>query len=112
MCVNVLTALLGGSDCIADFHGPAGTVILFNSSALHAAHCRGHAGLRKSVQIYYRRLSHPDGPVAHATVVPTRLWRDHADAEVRKFYGASINERTRIYAEAFSATAPPPPPKL
>ena len=79
-------------------------MLLFNSSALHAAHCRASAGARKSVQIYYRQLSHEGGPIAHATVVPTSLWRDHTDADVRTFYGASINERTRVYAQAF---APP-----
>lgn len=87
-----------------DFHGPPGSVLLFNSSSLHAAHCRAKAGARKSVQVYYRRLSHDGGPIAHATVVPTWFWRDAADAEVRQFYGAEINERTRVYAEAF---APP-----
>ena len=96
----------------SDFHGPAGTVLLFNSSALHAAHCRGNGRPRKSVQIYYRSYGHPSGPIAHATVVPTSLWRDHADADVRAFYGASINERTRVFAEAFSMGSSSALPKL
>ena len=89
-----------------DLHGRAGSIFLFNSSALHAAHLRAGGSERKSVQIYYRRLSHEGGPIAAATVVPTSLTRDHPDADVRRFYGASVNERTRVYALAFQ------PPRL
>lgn len=36
------------------------------------------------VQVYY---SHPHRPaIGDNTIVPPRLWRDHPDPEVRRFY--------------------------
>ena len=79
-------------------HGPAGTVILFNLSVLHAATVRITPHERKTVQIYY---GHRDGPVlSDCTTIPSRLWRDHPDPEVRGFYGMKTS-RTLKYAEAF-----------
>ena len=79
-------------------HGPAGTVILFNLSVLHAATVRITPHERKTVQIYY---GHRDGPVlSDCTLIPTSFWRDHPDPEVRGFYGL-MTSRSRQYAEAF-----------
>lgn len=79
-------------------HGPAGTVILFNLSVVHAATVRKTAHERKSVQVYY---GHRDGPVlSQFTTIPTGLWRDHPDPEVRGFYSL-LNTRSRKFAEAF-----------
>ena len=44
---------------IVDLHGPAGTVVLFNLSVLHAATIRPTQQERKSVQIYYGRRDQP-----------------------------------------------------
>jgi len=33
-------------------------------------------------------------------VIPARLWRDHADPEVRTFYG-NLNEKSKLFSEAF-----------
>jgi len=80
-------------------HGPAGTVILFNLSVVHAATVRATPHERKSVQVYY---GHRDGPVlSECTTIPSSLWRDHRDSEVRGFYHL-LNARSRQYAEAFS----------
>lgn len=79
-------------------HGPAGTVILFNLSVVHAATVRKTTQERKSVQVYY---GHRDGPVlSQYTTIPTGLWRDHPDPEVRGFYSV-LNTRSRKFAEAF-----------
>ena len=79
-------------------HGPAGTVILFNLSVVHAATVRKTPHERKSVQVYY---GHRDGPVlSQFTTIPTGLWRDHPDPEVRGFYSL-LNTRSRKFAEAF-----------
>ena len=73
-------------------HGPAGTVILFNLSVVHAATVRKTTHERKSVQVYY---GHRDGPVlSQFTTIPTSLWRDHPDPEVRGFYSL-LNTRSR-----------------
>ena len=79
-------------------HGPAGTVVLFNLSVLHAATVRITPHERKTVQIYY---GHRGGPVlSDCTMIPARLWRDHPDPEVRGFYGM-MTSRTQQYAEGF-----------
>ena len=79
-------------------YGPAGTVVLFNLSVLHAATVRRTPHERKSVQVYY---GHRGGPVlAETTTIPTSLWRDHLDPEVRGFYSL-LNKRTLLFAEAF-----------
>ena len=79
-------------------HGPAGTAILFNLSVLHAATVRITPHERKTVQIYY---GHRGGPVlSDGTMIPTSLWRDHPDPEVRGFYGL-MTTRSLQYAKAF-----------
>lgn len=82
-----------------DFHGPAGTVVLFNLSVLHTATVRRTELERKTLQTYYGRRS---GPVlSHYSTFPAKLWRDHPDPDVRGFYG-NLNEKSRLYAEAFN----------
>ena len=79
-------------------HGPAGTVILFNLSVLHAATVRITPHERKTVQVYY---GHRGGPVlSDGTMIPTSLGRDHPDPEVRGFYGL-MTTRSLQYARAF-----------
>ncbi len=79
-------------------HGPAGTVILFNLSVVHAATVRTTPHERKSVQAYY---GHRDGPVlSQFTTIPTSLWRDHPDPKVRGFYSL-LNKRSQLFAKAF-----------
>lgn len=88
---------------IVNLHGPAGNVVLFNLSVLHAATVRPTTHERKSVQIYY---GHRDGPVlSHFTTIPTTLWRDHPDPEVRGFYSL-INNPSKKYARAFGHAVP------
>lgn len=88
---------------IVNLHGPAGTAILFNLSVLHTATVRPTEHERKSVQIYY---GHRGGPVlSHFTTIPTSLWRDHPDPEVRNFYSL-MNNPSRKYAQAFGYTVP------
>ena len=83
---------------VVHLHGPAGTVILFNLSVLHAATVRTTPHERKTVQIYY---GHRGGPVlSDGTMIPTSLWRDHPDPEVRGFYGL-MTTRSLQYAKAF-----------
>lgn len=81
-----------------DLHGPAGTAILFNVSVLHTATTRPTSQERKTVQIYY---GHQAGRfLSNDSVIPTRLWRDHPETEVRAFYG-NLNPKSRVYAAAF-----------
>lgn len=80
------------------FHGPAGTVGLFNVSVLHTATTRSTQATRKTVQTYY---GHRDRPyLANDSAIPATLWRDHPDEETRAFYGV-LNERTRLYLAAY-----------
>lgn len=82
-----------------DFHGPAGTVVLFNLSVLHTATVRRTTLERKTLQTYYGTRS---GPIlSHYSTFPAKLWRDHPDADVRGFYG-NLNEKSRLYAEAYN----------
>ena len=87
---------------IYDLHGEAGTAILFNVSVLHTATTRVTQKERKTVQIYYghqhRRYLSED------SLIPTALWRDHPDPEVRAFYGV-LNNKTREYLERTASKA-------
>jgi hypothetical protein len=83
---------------VYDLHGPAGTVALFNVSVLHTATTRPTAAERKTVQTYYGHRDHE--PLANDSSIPAALWRDHADADTRAFYGV-LNQRTRLYMAAF-----------
>ena len=93
--------ILGTQDHLArggvhDLHGPAGTGILFNVSVIHTATVRSTERVRKSVQIYY---GHRDRPhLSEDSLMPTELWRDHENPEVRGFYGV-LNGKTRKYIE-------------
>ena len=89
---------------IIDLHGPAGSVVLFNLSVLHAATVRSTESERKSVQIYYGRRDQP--PLSNHTAMPARLWRDHPDPEVRAFYSV-LNPKSRALAAAFGADQGP-----
>lgn len=83
-----------------DLHGPAGTVVLFNVALLHTAHIRPTTKERKTLQTYHGLQS---GPIlSHFTVVPARLWRDHADPDARRFYGL-LNDRSRRFNTAYQA---------
>ena len=86
-----------------DLHGRAGTVALFNSSALHTATTRTTAATRKTVQVYYGHLDKPF--LANDSVLPPIFWRDSEDAATRSFYG-NLNDRTRTFMKAFPGTAP------
>ncbi len=81
---------------IHDLHGEAGTAILFNVSVLHTATVRVTQKIRKTVQVYYghRNQKH----LSEDSLIPTALWREHPDPEVRAFYGV-LNNKTREYLE-------------
>ena len=83
---------------VYDLHGMAGSCALFNVSALHTATTRPTQAERKTVQVYYGHRERKY--LANDSGIPATLWRDHADAETRAFYGV-LNERTRIYMAAF-----------
>ena len=79
----------GGS---VPFYGRAGSAILFNAATLHGATLQRTERERRILQVYY---GHPARPsLSQVTLMPPRLWRDHADAEVRRFYG-KLNRHTR-----------------
>ena len=70
---------------ILDFHGKAGSGILFNAATLHGVTLRETNKVRRTIQVYY---GHPVRPsLSEVTLMPPRLWRDHDDPEVRRFYG-------------------------
>ena len=83
---------------VVNLHGPAGTVVLFNYSVLHTATRRTTDVERKTIQSYYGLRSRPY--LCDLCVVPTTLWRDHPDAQVRDFY-SNLNDKSRAYAAAF-----------
>ncbi len=83
---------------VVNLHGPAGTVVLCNYSTLHTATRRTTDIERKTIQSYYGLQSRPY--LCDLCVVPTSLWRDHEDPQVRDFYG-NLNDRSRAYAAAF-----------
>jgi hypothetical protein len=75
------------------FHGQAGSAILFNAAALHGVTIRETERHRRIVQVYY---GHPHRPcLSEVTLIPPRLWRDHPDAEIRRFYG-KLNRYNRV----------------
>ncbi len=85
---------------IHDQHGVAGTAILFNLSRVHTVTVRPTQSERKTAQIYYGHR-HRDY-LSESTYIPTRLWRDHPDEEVRGFYGV-LNGKTLEYLERTAA---------
>ncbi len=78
---------------ILDFHGTAGSGILFNAATLHGVTLRETNKVRRTIQVYF---GHPDRPpVSDVTLMPPRLWRDHDDPEIRRFYG-KFNRYSRV----------------
>ena len=79
------------------FHGKAGSAILFNAAVLHGVTIRKSTRHRRIVQVYY---GHPHRPsLSNVSLVPPRLWRDHPDPEIRRFYG-KLNRYNRVVFEA------------
>ena len=72
-------------DGCVDFHGPAGTMVLFNISLLHAATVRTTQKERKTVQTYYGHRFRPF--LSNCSVIPPRFWRNAPNPETRAFYG-------------------------
>ena len=78
---------------ILDFHGKAGSGILFNAATLHGVTLRETNKVRRTIQVYF---GHPDRPpLSDVTLMPPRLWRDHDDPEIRRFYG-KFNRYSRV----------------
>lgn len=50
------------------------------------------------MQVYYGHRQRP--ALSNDSTIPATLWRDHADAETRAFYG-NLNDKTRRYLAAF-----------
>jgi ectoine hydroxylase-related dioxygenase (phytanoyl-CoA dioxygenase family) len=85
------------------FHGRAGSAILFNCATLHGVTLRKTERHRRIIQVYY---GHPDRPsLSQVTLMPPRLWRDHPDPEIRRFYG-KFNRYTRVWLDAVGVTVP------
>ena len=81
-----------------DMHGPAGSAVIFNISVLHTATVRPTQQQRKTVQTYYGHSQR--SWLSNDSVIPTSLWRDNGDPEVRSFY-SNLNPKSRAYAAAF-----------
>ncbi len=83
-----------------DLHGPGGTVLLFNIAVLHTATVRPTDRERKTVQTYYGPL---EGLfLSNDSCIPASLWRDHPDADTRRFYG-KLNPRSEAFSKAFDS---------
>jgi hypothetical protein len=83
------------------FRGRAGTGILFNAATLHGVTIQQTNRERRIMQVYY---GHQDRPsLAEVTLMPPRLWRDHPDPEIRRFYG-KLNRYTRDMLRWLGAT--------
>lgn len=81
---------------VLHFYGRAGSAILFNCATLHGVTLRKTERVRRTIQVYY---GHPHRPsLSQVTLVPPRLWRDHPDPEIRRFYG-KLNRYTRVVSE-------------
>jgi hypothetical protein len=81
---------------ILNFYGKAGTAILFNAATVHGVTSRKTNKIRRTVQIYY---GHPDRPsLSEVSLIPPRLWRDHTDPEIRRFYG-KLNHYTKVMTQ-------------
>ena len=86
-------------DGALDFHGPAGTVVLFNIALLHTATLRTTQRERKTVQAYYGHRFRPF--LSNCSVIPPRFWRNDPEPEVRAFYG-NLNNTSRVFLSAFA----------
>jgi hypothetical protein len=88
---------------VVRFFGQAGSAILFNCATLHGATHRKTERYRRIVQVYY---GHPHRPsLSQVTLIPPRLWRDHPDPEIRRFYG-KLNRYSRIVHQALGVDLP------
>lgn len=88
---------------IVHFYGRAGSAILFNCATLHGVTLRKTQRVRRTIQVYY---GHPHRPsLSEVTLIPPRLWRDHPDPEVRRFYG-KFNRYTRTMLRALGVEIP------
>jgi Phytanoyl-CoA dioxygenase (PhyH) len=86
------------------YHGRAGSAILFNAAALHGVTIRKTNRHRRIVQVYY---GHPERPsLSQVTLMPPRLWRDHPEPEIRRFYG-KLNRYTRVMLAAVGVANEP-----
>jgi ectoine hydroxylase-related dioxygenase (phytanoyl-CoA dioxygenase family) len=86
------------------FHGRAGSAILFNAAALHGVTLRQSTRHRRIVQVYY---GHPERPsLSEVTLIPPRLWRDHPEPEIRRFYGKR-NRYNRVMDQALGIESGP-----
>ncbi len=65
-------------------HGKAGTAIQFNSATVHGLTRRKTDNQRRILQMYYGHEGHAE--LSQVTIIPPRLWRDHPDAETRRFF--------------------------
>lgn len=74
------------------FYGKAGGGILFNAATLHGLTLANTERERRILQIYYGHENRK--PLAEVTLMPPRLWRDHPDPEIRRFFGKQ-NQYTR-----------------
>jgi hypothetical protein len=83
------------------FYGKAGTAIFFHSATVHGLTTRKTENQRRILQIYYGHHSQP--PINDASIIPPRLWRDHPDAETRRFF-RKWNRLTRVMLEGFSVS--------
>lgn len=82
------------------FHGRAGSAILFNCATLHDP-ARGHAPPPD-----HPGLLRPPRPfLSQVTLMSPRLWRDHPDPEIRRFYG-KLNRYTRVWLGALGIATP------
>jgi hypothetical protein len=94
---------------ILNFYGRAGSAILFNCATLHGVTHRKTPKRRRTVQVYY---GHPHRPsLSQVTLMPPRLWRDHPDPEVRRFYG-KLNRYTRVWLQSVGIEVPNDPTPL
>jgi hypothetical protein len=63
---------------------------------LHTATTRATQAERKTAQVYYGFTHRPH--LSEDSLMPPALWRDHPDAETRRFYGL-LNGKTRDYMD-------------
>lgn len=85
------------------FYGKAGSAILFNAATLHGLTVRKTERYRRIVQVYY---GHPHRPsLSEVSLIPPRLWRDHPDPEIRRFYG-KFNRYNQVMFKALGIDLP------
>ena len=83
------------------FHGKAGTAILFNAATVHGATRRVTQDTRRILQVYWGHEARPN--LSDVSIIPPRLWRDHADAQVRRFY-SKHSRFSRVFHEGMGIT--------